>query len=335
MSNNDIEICRAWGTLRGCRRGDDCKYRHQGKQGDAARQRVAAKGGVPELCRGWTGENGCRYGDKCPYTHQGQGKLFVEKTAAQKAKEPCRAWKSEKGCRHGDECPYKHEGETGKKAVVQQQRSRNNQNRKQQAPAATAASRQQQKQQTQRQQQQQQPNRETHKLTQLKNKLRTAKQDLQRCSDNLKDLEKKFANGNNRSQQANRELTDQIQKLRNQKNGYAGYVGSLEKQISEENKSLGRKMEANLDDLNWLNNVLVKTGFNKEETEAQARASIKKNVLMNIYDLIDGNFKKNFDNFSDFRADITRRKKFFPLDEAKQDGLLKAFLKNVFGYRRG
>ena len=89
-------------------------------------------------------------------------------------------------------------------------------------------------------------------------------------------------------------------------------------------------MEENLGNLDWLNNVLVKTGFEEETTAVKARASIKKNVLMNIFDLLDENWKKCFDNMQDFRKDIVNRRKFYPLQDAKEDSHLKAFLKTVF-----
>lgn len=88
----------------------------------------------PEACRSWAG-NGCRRGADCKYTHEGPGKLFVEKSAAEKGKEACKQWVGENGCPRGAECPYSHADKSGKAGSAPERRRR----RPRRAPGAGAA----------------------------------------------------------------------------------------------------------------------------------------------------------------------------------------------------
>jgi hypothetical protein len=139
------EVCKSWGSEKGCRYGTSCKYQHSGAG------KLATK--VDEACKAWKSERGCRRGDACLYKHEGAtGKLGDEALAAKKAAnaelrakeqaeraaakaakapkaaakaaapkaekkdvvkvdEVCKAWTSENGCRWGNRCKYQHVGE--------------------------------------------------------------------------------------------------------------------------------------------------------------------------------------------------------------------------------
>mgnify|MGYP000359395675 CR=1 FL=1 len=123
----------------------------------------------------------------------------------------------------------------------------------------------------------------------------------------------------------------EIQAERNRIRSFERNIEDLKQQIADERSRVAEAMEANLDDLDWLNNVLDQCDLDPESTPAKARATIKKNIIINIYDLEKENFGARFKSFSDFLQDIHARKRYFPLQQAKENGHLKLFLKVVFG----
>ena len=124
---------------------------------------------------------------------------------------------------------------------------------------------------------------------------------------------------------------DEMRAARNRVLNHEKIISDLKQKIDEERDRVGQAMERNLGDLNWLNNVLEKCGLPTETTAAKARASIKKNIIINIYDLEREDFGARFPTFGAFLNDIHSRKRYFPLKKAKSNGHLKLFLKVVFG----
>jgi len=79
------------------------------------------------------------------------------------------------------------------------------------------------------------------------------------------------------------------------------------------------------EDLSYLNSILVHYGFQKENTHKKAVDKIKKNIYINIYDLIDKRYDKRFNNLAELSKYTKTNKKYFPIDDAKSQNL-QAFL---------
>ncbi len=99
--------------------------------------------------------------------------------------------------------------------------------------------------------------------------------------------------------------------------------------LDGECERIAESMEANLDNLEWLNKVLEATGHPIEDTTNKAREVLKTKVHINIYDLEAGNYNKAFKNFNDFVNDMMVRRRFYNLNKAKESPLLKIFLRKI------
>lgn len=98
------------------------------------------------------------------------------------------------------------------------------------------------------------------------------------------------------------------------------------KQIKLKRIQIGEYIENKLNNLSWLNQQLIK--FNKEEQSSKTKAikSLRK-ILINIFDL-EVEKLIEYPNIKEMRKDL-RKNPFrrFPLYDAKQNIILKCFLK--------
>ena len=96
--------------------------------------------------------------------------------------------------------------------------------------------------------------------------------------------------------------------------------------IYSEIEKIGNKMENNLNNLLWLNDTLVSFGEKEQVSVKQARKFLKKNVFINIFDLIDERFEKRT-TLEILRKDLKKNKeRIFPKNVAKKYITLKCFL---------
>lgn len=85
-------------------------------------------------------------------------------------------------------------------------------------------------------------------------------------------------------------------------------------------------LENNLNNLEWINNILISTGNNSENTLKDACRSLKSKVFINIFDLIEGRYNRIFKTREELKKDIMITGRRFPINKAKNFPLLKFFL---------
>ena len=90
------------------------------------------------------------------------------------------------------------------------------------------------------------------------------------------------------------------------------------------------RAEEALTNLDTLNRWLVKLALPEETSTTAARAALKR-VHINIFDLVSERFEPVFPSVKELRAYTTKNGKIFSKDSAKKDGVLKLFLRVLFG----
>jgi hypothetical protein len=107
-------------------------------------------------------------------------------------------------------------------------------------------------------------------------------------------------------------------------------VHNLIVKIVKEREHICETMEKNLNDLLWLNKILVLFGEEQQPSITKARRLLKAKVVINIYDLIAGKYEKR--TTSEKLAEELRNypERRFPLQRAKKYKVLKSFLLRVF-----
>jgi hypothetical protein len=106
-------------------------------------------------------------------------------------------------------------------------------------------------------------------------------------------------------------------------------IVEIQERIDKECERIAESMEANLDNLEWLNKVLEKTGNQMRDTLEEARETLKTKVFINIYDLEAGHYERAFRNHREFVNDMLIKRRFYDLRKAKDSPLLKLFLKKI------
>jgi hypothetical protein len=96
--------------------------------------------------------------------------------------------------------------------------------------------------------------------------------------------------------------------------------------IVEERDHIGETIEKNLNDLLWLNKILVLFGEEPQPSKTKARRLLKAKVFINIYDLVAEKYEMRTT-----RSKLTEQlrnypEKRFPLEIAKKYKALKCFL---------
>ena len=96
--------------------------------------------------------------------------------------------------------------------------------------------------------------------------------------------------------------------------------------IVEERDHIGKTMEKNLNDLEWLNDKLVIFGEEPQPSKTKARRLFKKKVFINIYDLIAEKYEKRTtkQKLMEELRDYPERR--YPLWLAKKYRVLTSFL---------
>jgi hypothetical protein len=96
--------------------------------------------------------------------------------------------------------------------------------------------------------------------------------------------------------------------------------------IVEERDHIGKTMEKNLNDLLWLNKILVLFGEEPQPSKTKARRLFKKKVFINIYDLVAEKYEMRTtrSKLTEQLRDYPERR--FPLQIAKKYKALKCFL---------
>jgi hypothetical protein len=96
--------------------------------------------------------------------------------------------------------------------------------------------------------------------------------------------------------------------------------------IVEEQHHIGKTMEKNLNDLEWLNKILVLFGEEPQPSITKARRLLKAKVFINIYDLVAEKYEMRTtrSKLTEQLRDYPERR--FPLQIAKKYKALKCFL---------
>ena len=96
--------------------------------------------------------------------------------------------------------------------------------------------------------------------------------------------------------------------------------------IVEERDHIGKTMEKNLNDLLWLNKILVLFGEEPQPSIRKARRLLKAKVFINIYDLVAEKYEMRTtrSKLTEQLRDYPERR--FPLQIAKKYKALKCFL---------
>jgi hypothetical protein len=96
--------------------------------------------------------------------------------------------------------------------------------------------------------------------------------------------------------------------------------------IVEERDHIGKTMEKNLNDLLWLNKILVLFGEEPQPSITKARRLFKAKVFINIYDLVAEKYEMRTtrSKLTEQLRDYPERR--FPLEIAKKYKALKCFL---------
>ena len=96
--------------------------------------------------------------------------------------------------------------------------------------------------------------------------------------------------------------------------------------IVEERDHIGKTMEKNLNDLLWLNKILVLFGEEPQPSITKARRLLKAKVFINIYDLAAKRYEKRT-TWSKLTEELKNHpERRFPLWLAKKYKLLTSFL---------
>lgn len=82
-----------------------------------------------------------------------------------------------------------------------------------------------------------------------------------------------------------------------------------------------------LNDINALNKWLQAFGMEPRESKTQALRALRR-ININIFDLLDGNLDRTFDDVASLGRYSSKQNKIFPLELAKSEGL-KAFLREI------
>jgi len=103
-------------------------------------------------------------------------------------------------------------------------------------------------------------------------------------------------------------------------------VHNLIVKIVEEREHIGKTMEKNLNDLLWLNEMLVLFGEEPQPSIRKALRLFKEKVFINIYDLLAEKYEKRttWNKLVEELRDYPERR--FPLEIAKKYKALKFFL---------
>jgi hypothetical protein len=96
--------------------------------------------------------------------------------------------------------------------------------------------------------------------------------------------------------------------------------------IVEERDHIGETMEKNLNDLLWLNKILVLFGEQPQPSKTKARRLFKKKVFINIYDLVAEKYEMRTTKQKLAEELKNHPERRFPLHKAKKYRLLTNFL---------
>ena len=96
--------------------------------------------------------------------------------------------------------------------------------------------------------------------------------------------------------------------------------------IVEEQDHIGKTMEKNLNDLLWLNKILVLFGEQPQPSKTKARRLFKAKVFINIYDLVAEKYEMRTTRSKLAEQLKNHPERRFPLHKAKKYRLLTNFL---------
>ena len=96
--------------------------------------------------------------------------------------------------------------------------------------------------------------------------------------------------------------------------------------IIKERKTIGDNLEKKLNNLMWLNDCLIKFKEEPQLTKKNALKLLKSNVFINIYDLESELYDKRITKELLKKELRKKRERRFPLNFAKENITLKAFL---------
>ena len=103
-------------------------------------------------------------------------------------------------------------------------------------------------------------------------------------------------------------------------------VQSLIKNIVDERERIGDNMEKKLNDLLWLNELLIQFGEETHSSKTQALKVLKTKVFINIYDLAAEQYKKRTTK-NLLRKELKEHpERRYPLHSTKKNIILKTFL---------
>ena len=103
-------------------------------------------------------------------------------------------------------------------------------------------------------------------------------------------------------------------------------IQTLINAIVTEREKIGNELEKKLNNLIWLNELLIKFGEEPHTSQQEALKFLKKNVFINIYDLVAEKYEKRTTREllqKELRNCPDRR---YPLLSAKENKTLKCFL---------
>ena len=111
---------------------------------------------------------------------------------------------------------------------------------------------------------------------------------------------------------------------------YDEAIHSLIAKIIAQRESIGNTMEKNLNDLLWLNKMLLKFGEEPQPSKTKALKVLKTKVFINIYDLAAEKYEMRTTKQKLIEQLRDYPEKRFPLANAKKYKTLKWFLHRVF-----
>jgi len=100
---------------------------------------------------------------------------------------------------------------------------------------------------------------------------------------------------------------------------------TLIKDIELERVKIGNNLEKKLNNLLWLNNILIQCNEEPQPTKTKAIKMLKSRVFINIYDLEAENFEKRTTKDL-LKKELKNKANRFPLQSAKENETLKCFL---------
>jgi hypothetical protein len=102
-------------------------------------------------------------------------------------------------------------------------------------------------------------------------------------------------------------------------------IHTLIKNIINEREKIGINMEIKLNNLLWLNKLLIQFGEEPQPSETKV-FEILETIAINIYDLESEQYEKRT-TFKELKRELQNKpERRFPLCSAKEDGVLKCFL---------